>query len=174
MTLVYLWLALAAPPDPSLLALREGPIDFRCDHGQAYSKPRRWLCRQNVVVRRADLLLCCEEFEGYQGDDGKWQRFVCSKNVRARRAAEMMWADRATFVVETSDLILTGKPLLQRGKTILRGERIVVDTKYEQARIEQPRGHFEPASFDTTSVNQAAFQGALPARCPIPNRGAAP
>lgn len=168
-----LLLLLLAPVAPGELqavkdSAQTGPIDFVCEHMQLLSNPNRAICRERVVVRRGELLLCCEHFEGYMNDKGGWERLVCSNKVRAQRHGELMWADRATFVLAINDLILTGRPRLQRGRSVLAGERIVIDTEREQAQIEQPRGRLEPASEEVPDPAELPLTGALPRECPVP------
>ena len=163
---LVLALTMGGPTD-ELSELRDGPIDFRCDYGQAYEKPSRFVCRNRVVVRRGDLIVCCQRFEGFRSNAGEWLRYVCEGDVRAQRGLERMWADRATFVTATSDLILEGKPSLQRGHNIMHGERIVIDTKYDQARVEKPRGRLDQIRA-VEQVDSALFTGKLPGSCPLP------
>ncbi len=147
---------------------QSGPIDFTCEAMQLFSNPNRAICNREVVVRRGELFLCCERFEGYMDEQGGWERLICYQRVRAQRRGEMMWADRATFILATNDLILTGHPKLQRGKSVLSGERIVVDTERDQAHIEQPRGRLEPATREPVDAAQLPLTGELPRKCPIP------
>ncbi len=170
---LVLWLitvtaALAAPGDRhGDLNKDEGPIEFRCDAGQGFTNPNRWICRDNVIVRRGSLLLCCTVFEGYTGADGGWNRFTCTGDVRARRGDETMWAQKATFILEDNDLILTGNPTLMRGRSLLEGERIVVDTKYDRAHILNPRGRLHPASAQMKTPKPSPVTGPLPKKCPV-------
>src|SRR4051812_21134041 len=55
--------------------LAEGVLDFRCDSMLIYTKPNRNVCRGHVVLRRGDLLACCESFEGMADDKWAWQSF---------------------------------------------------------------------------------------------------
>lgn len=156
-----MWLVvaiLAAAPKPV-------PVDFRCDRMRMTATPRSVTCEQNVVVRRGDWLLCCEIFEGTQDKTGAWRRLTCSQNVRAQRNAERMWSGRAVYVFETSDLILTGDPLLQRPTSLLSGERIILDTSRDQAHIERPRGKLQ----DHDVAIEPLAPG-LPEQCPIGQR----
>lgn len=174
MAIVLLIVALlGGPGSPSeLQAVKESakrdPVDFVCESMQLFSKPNRAVCNVDVVVRQGDLLLCCEQFEGYMNERGGWERLVCSQKVRAQRRGELMWADRATFILATNDLILIGHPALQRGKSILNGERIVIDTKLERAHIEQPHGRLAPATDTTAEPAALPLTGELPRKCPIP------
>jgi lipopolysaccharide export system protein LptA len=167
--MLLLAVALAAAPAPAKPeGLGHGPIDFRCDAMQVFTKPNRVVCTNNVVVRRADLLVCCRQWEGYADGNGGWERFVCADDVRAQRPGELAWASKATFIMSTSDLVLTGRPLLRRGKSLLEGEMIVIDTKHDHARVEKPRGRMEPADQTPPPVEAPLPTGPLPATCPVP------
>jgi len=147
--------------------LGKGPIDFRCDAMKAFSDPDRVECYDNVVVRRGGLLLCCEKFEGFANAAGDWEKLICEQNVRAQNKDELMWSQRATFLVAQSDLILTGKPQLHRGKSILNGTRIVVDTEKRIARVEEPNGRVS-SKLANPARPPKAMSGALPSTCPLP------
>lgn len=164
----YLFGSLILGPLPGVAEKGDGPIDFACDAMQVFTKPNRVLCNRNVIVRRGDMLLCCEEFEGHLDPDGGWERLVCLRKVRAQRGGEIMWANKATFIRSLSDLILTGDPRIRRAKSILRGERIVIDTKYDRALIEKPRGRMVSAGANPVPIVAFALEGELPKSCPIP------
>jgi lipopolysaccharide transport protein LptA len=147
---------------------QEAPLEYRGDTMQVLTQPNRVVLRGNVVVRRGPLMLCCETFEGLADEKWGWQRFVCTEEVVAQRGDETMWASRAEFMLETSDLILTGQPLLERGKSYLEGTRIVVDTERDRARVEKPRGRIHSAR-EPISVREPPTPGKeLPATCPLP------
>ena len=158
----------SAPPSPLDPLREEAPVEFVCDAMQLFSKPNRAVCTHNVVVRRGDILLCCDRFEGLLDERGVWQRLTCSDRVRAQRGDELMWADRAVFEVASARMTLTGDPRVHRGRSVLRGERIVVDTRNDRARIEQPRGRVEPAANAPAPIPPPALEGELPRRCPVP------
>ncbi|MEE8408054.1 MAG: LptA/OstA family protein [Myxococcota bacterium] len=153
-------------------SLGDGPLDFRCNSMQIKTKPNRTVCRDDVVVRRGNLLVCCNVFEGYATNDWGWERFVCIDEVRAQRGDETMWADKAAFDVETSALVLTGRPRLHRGKSILEGKRIVIDVENDRARIEQPRGRLESIKSNVlhgvSHSQELPLEGKLPDTCPLP------
>jgi lipopolysaccharide export system protein LptA len=169
MLLVALLLISAPPPAPGAQDA-QGPIDFRCDGMQVFSKPNRVHCTGNVVVRRRDVLLCCEIFDGVADESWQWQKFTCTNDVRAQRPDELMESDEAVFVLGTSDLVLTGRPRLQRAQSLLAGERIVVDVKTNEAQIEKPRGRIEQAdsSIDKKPLAAQVDEKQLPAVCPVP------
>lgn len=161
-------LVFSAPNEP-VKPLEQGPVEFVCDSLQLFNKPRRVVCTKNVVARRGDLTLCCDHFEGIMNDKNEWERLICSHHVRAQRGDEIMWSDKAIFIMATSDLILTGRPRVRRGQSVLAGERIVIDTKNDRAHIEQPRGRVEPVTEGAAPIRPLPLTGELPRRCPVPS-----
>jgi lipopolysaccharide export system protein LptA len=146
------------------------PIDFRCDSLSILTAPNRNLCVKNVVIRRGDLVLCCDIFEGFADASWTWERFICRDSVRAQRGAETIWADKAEFFASKNDLVLTGHPVLQRGDTQLAGSRVTLDLTEDHARIWQPRGRLQPDRSVSTGREPLPLplRGPLPGRCPIP------
>lgn len=146
----------------------EGPLDFRCDRMNLESKPNKGFCTGNIVARRDTLLVCCDRFEASANDKWDWQQFVCVDRVRALRGDELMWSERAHFNLDTGALTLTGNPRLRRGPNLLRGDRIVIDTRTDRAQVIRPRGILDP---DAEIPEAAALpSGELPAKCPLPAR----
>jgi len=115
------------------------------------------------VIKRGELWVCCAKLEGLLDDEGVWQRLICTGDVRAWRLDELMWADVATYERTTNLLTLTGRPLLQRGRSVLAGERIVVDTKVERAQVEKPRGRLEQVKATPPAGTAAPAAPAAPA-----------
>lgn len=167
-TQILLAASLAAPPVGERLG--DGPLDFRCDRGDTTpdSSGRRFRCHGNVVVRRGNLMVCCNVFEGFLAEGSGWERFTCTEDVRAQRGDETMWSGKAEFIVESSDLILTGLPRLHRGKSILRGERVVIDVKNDKARVVKPHGRLESIKADVLHSIELPISGPLPKTCPLP------
>ena len=168
LTALLLGPLLAAPPAEEKL-LGDGPLEFTCKRMRIESEPTyRVICLEDVVVLRGDLLVCCDRFEGFADDQQAWQRFTCTEGVRAQRGDENMWSERADFDVESSELTLTGKPRLHRGKSILEGSRIVVDVRNDRARVENPRGRLESIKSEVLHSKELPLDGVLPDRCPLP------
>lgn len=137
----------------------QGPLDFRCDKMQVQSKTHRSLCEGNVVFRRGTVFVCCKHFEGFSNDKWELERGVCTDDVRAQRGEELMWSEKADYTAETGELVLTGRPVLRRGPSVIEGERVVARVNEEQARVDKPRGHLVPEE-------QPPAAGAKPGEAP--------
>jgi len=170
MSMLLAALFIAAPATKPAAPDQQGPIDYRCDGMQIFSKPNRVVCTGNVVMRRRDVLLCCERFEGVADDKWQWDKFTCTTDVRGQRPDELMESDDAVFVLGTNNLVLTGRPRLQRGTSLLAGEKIIVDVQTNEAHIEKPRGRIEQADskIDKTPLAPQVDEKQLPATCPVP------
>lgn len=160
----------ASKPGSTLPKMGSGPLDFRCDGMRVTSKPNRVTCEGNVIVRRADLLVCCELFEGVADEKWSWLSFVCKRDVRGARVDELMWSQQADFDLTTGVLVLTGKPRLQRGASLVDGERVVIETETERARIDKPQGRITPSELEAPQgpASLVPLGAELPAICPVP------
>ena len=152
---------------------RSGPIKFRCDSMQILSNPNRSICHTNVLVRRGDLLLCCDRFEGYADSQWGWTKFTCAGNIRAQRLNELIWSKQAHFNLKTSSLVLRGLPLIKRNTSYLTGTRITLNVDSNHAQISKPRGVITPSSLP--SIAPQAHKNDtrvadLPEICPLPTR----
>ncbi len=151
----------------------QGPLDFRCDGMQVHSKPNRTVCSGNVVVRRSDVVLCCQEFEGIADEHWQWQRLLCKGDVRAQRGEETMWAEQAEFMPGSGDLVLTGHPSVKRGASLILGDEVAVNINEDRARIKRPRGRIAKEEQSGKPLPTAGGKGdpqPLPASCPVPAR----
>ena len=162
-------LATTSQSPAKLSELRQGPIEFRCDTMKVLSNPNKSICHRNVVVRRGDLLLCCKNFTGYADKDWAWTHFSCSGDVRAQRSGETAWSDNATFDLASSNLVLTGSPLLKRGKSYLQGTKITLNVTSDRAQVQKPRG-IMVSNPEPTPASKQGTAGELPSQCPLPSR----
>ena len=162
-------LATTSQSPAKLSELRHGPIEFRCDTMKVLSNPNRSICNKNVVVRRGDLLVCCKQFTGYADKDWGWTHFSCSGDTRAQRAGEIAWSDKATFDLASSNLVLTGTPLLKRGKSYLQGTKITLNVTSDRAQVQKPRG-IMVSTPEPAPANEPTTESELPSQCPLPPR----
>lgn len=150
----------------------QGPLQFRCDKMQIFTKPNRTLCVGNVVFRRGPVLACCRTFEGTADENWDLQKATCTEDVRAQRGDETIWSERAEYTPASGDLLFTGRPVVQRGASIIEGERIVANVNEERARVEKPRGQLvsEPPAAVVVPLVTETPTTPLPVTCPLPAR----
>ena len=171
---IYISIALFITP-LSLLAtpkeIKPSPVEFRCDNMQVDTKKHITLCYKNVVLRRGDVLLCCNTLEAHSDANWNWQTFNCQEQVRAKRNNELMWSNNARFHHQKNKIYLTGKPFLKRGASLLSGKKIIIDLSTEAAKIIKPRGTINSENAKQTNANEIAIPvDTLPNLCPIPSR----
>lgn len=156
-----------APPTSSTI-----PVDFRCDSLRLDQKTHRHRCMGHVIIRRDTTLVCCETFEAIADATGTWQKILCRGDVRVLRAQEALWADQAEFTPQTGNMLLTGRPLLQRQKSLIAAEKVNLSTQEKRAHIIRPRGSVY--NFDTEILPEAQIHTwlttPLGAKCPLPSR----
>lgn len=148
----------------------QGPLDFQCDNMQVRTKPNGAVCTGNVIVRRSDMLVCCKQLVGVANDKWEWQSLICQDDVRAQRGEELMWSDKAEFLPETQDLVLTGRPIVVRGESVLEGEKVLVNIKEDSARVIKPRGRIGTQEISGKAPPLVGGSGdavALPKVCPV-------
>lgn len=154
---------------PVQAARLQGPIDFRCDRLEVLSKPEhRQICRGHVVVRRDELILCCNALTGASDIDWAVQRISCVGDVRLQRGAQIAWADYGQYDLATGEVVLTGHPVLERAGSRMAAEQLTVRLDEQFARVLRPRGQMTQAL--PAAAPPAAptwLQGPLPALCPI-------
>ena len=145
------------------------PISFRCDSMEVTQNPARSKCQGNAIAKQQDILICCKAFVTKADQDWQWKSLHCVGDVRAQRGTELAWAHEATFQVEDGRLTLEGKPVLQRGKSLMQGTQIIIEKELNKARIIKPRGIMHHSAQPQTNSSAEAI-GALPNVCPLPPR----
>ena len=149
-----------------LSSTETGPLDFRCDTLRVDSKAGQSLCTGNVVVIRGSVLMCCDQFEAHADQDWQWKSFSCRGNVKAQRFSERVWATEATFNLNDSVITLRGRPVLQRGRSLMTGTKVSIDLKSDNARITSPRGR---VSKDAQTASPYPPVVKLVDKCPLPD-----
>lgn len=149
----------------------QGPLQFRCDNMQIFTKPNSTLCVGNVVFRRGPLLGCCNIFEGLADENWNLKQATCKQNVRAKHNDELIWSEHSVYDPVSGDLTFTGSPIVRRGQSVISGKRIIANVNEERARVEKPQGVLINEPQDNTSpTTQTIFleKTPLPAKCPLP------
>jgi len=169
----------------------EDVVEFRCDSMEISRPPttssnarqsNQTTCIGNVVVRRAELTLCCQRLVADADSKWQWKRFKCLGDARATSASERFWAKGMRYDMLTEELVLTGKPLVNQGGSYIRGSEIKVTVGGESAQIKDPVGVLEATALSSgdSSASSTRTQnrktpvslttGPLPDTCPLPGR----
>ena len=143
-------------------------IDFRCDAGRVETDPNRSHCTGRVIVRRPDVLLCCDTMVGDADKDWQWKSMTCSGNVRVQHGSEWVWAKKAVFNPTSSAITLTGDPVVQRGRSVIAGDVVTVLIERDQAMVERPIGRVQNAQTEVRPLPEFTRISPLPEKCPLP------
>lgn len=153
---------------PSSTHAGESAIDFRCDGLEVRSKPEhRQICRGHVILRREDLILCCNTLCGESDADWTLEHIICTGDVRVSRAQQTVWAEHGRYDVLRGEIVLRGTPLLDRAGSQVRGEQVTINLNEQQARVVRPRGQIAEDAAPQAPQTPSARPRALPALCPI-------
>ena len=95
----------------------------------------------HVLVAQGPLKLSAgslrvEYAAGSSGGRGRIARMEASGGVTLASATEAAEADTATYTVASGEIVMTGNVLLTQGATALTGDRVVVDARTGNARVE--------------------------------------
>jgi lipopolysaccharide transport protein LptA len=132
-----LW-AVAAPPSAAGRLARVGrPVELTAAGGLSLDLSRGvGLARGDVVVRRDDVTVCCDEAEARYASN-RLERVTCRGRVEIVRAdGTRARADVAVFVASEDRLTLSGQAEVLARDARLEGERIVYDLGTDRLEVE--------------------------------------
>lgn len=138
-----IWLAalawgLVASPEPEG-RLARAPIEMSSDGGIRIDLRRRTgTAEGHVVIRRRDLVVCCDRAVARYGSD-RISEVTCRGNVVIHRADGMrIMAAQARFVADRERLVLTGGVRVWREEGYLSGQRIEFDLARDRLDVRGP------------------------------------
>ncbi len=130
-----LW-ALAVPPGPRVPRAAR-PVELTAAGGLSLDLSRGvGVARRDVVVRRDDVTVCCDEAEARYAAN-RLERVTCRGRVEIVRAdGTRARADVAVFVASEDRITLSGKAEVFARDARLEGERIVYDIGADRLEVE--------------------------------------
>ncbi|MBI2376004.1 MAG: hypothetical protein HYV07_18570 [Deltaproteobacteria bacterium] len=141
--LIRLWLALslfaleANAQDPAARLARDSePVEMSAEGRLRVDlKNHRGTAEKNVVIRRRDVIVCCDRAEAtYDGD--RIQRVECrGRVVIARPDGTRARADVAVFEASEDKLTLKGKARVRAPSADLEGDTITYDVREDQLEV---------------------------------------
>jgi lipopolysaccharide transport protein LptA len=142
---VRVWLALLAVAVPAA----DHPVEMSARGGlEVDLKAHRGKAKGEVVIRRGDVTVCCDEAEAeFEGD--RIQRVECKgRVVIVRGDGTRARADLAVFDARADRVTLSGAAKLSSKEAALESESIVYDLKTDQlsAAGKQSRFRLDPSS----------------------------
>ena len=143
------------------------PIDFRCDAMKVQKNPHIIECVGHVIAVREGMMLCCNKFTIYTDRQWKWEKATCEGDVRSRKADRLIWSEWAQYQPSDGVLVLEKDPLLQRGQSLIRGNRVYFYMKTDETNVEQPSGNVATVSAENMTWSPPAKLGS---QCPLSRR----
>lgn len=157
-----LWLLswLATQPAGGARVTHDRPVEMQSSGGLEVDLKRNvGVARGDVVIRRDDVTVCCDEAEAhYRGD--RIERVECRGRVVVVRAdGTKAVADVAVFDAGKEQVSLSGRARVRSESADVEGQLIVYDIRRDQLSVKgkASRFRFQPAASDAL---------ALPRSCP--------
>ncbi len=144
-----LWLLslLAVPPPGAGKLASERPVEMRSSGGLEVDLKRNvGVARGDVVIRRDDVIVCCDEAEArYRGKE--IERVECRGRVVVVRAdGTKAVADVAVFDAAKESVSLSGRARVRSESADVEGQLIVYDIRSDQLSVKgkDSRFRFQP------------------------------
>lgn len=144
--LLPLLLLCAAPFDPAAVKADKGPVQMSAQGGiQVDLKRRVGVAKGDVIIRRSDVTVCCDEAEAeYEAD--RIRKVTCRGNVVIRRPdGTVAVANEAIFQADANAVTLSGDAKVFTKDARLAGPRIVYDINKDALSVAGGTSRF---SFD--------------------------
>ena len=112
------------------------PVEMTADEGLVVDLAKgTGLARGNVVLRRGDLVVCCDRAEARYGKAGI-DRIACRGRVIVRHGEQtLISAQTIEFQVASNRLLLRGQVDVWRKEGRLRGNKMVFDIDSERLEV---------------------------------------
>ncbi|MBK8012756.1 MAG: hypothetical protein IPK13_15500 [Deltaproteobacteria bacterium] len=141
---MVLGLLASVPAQKNKPSARDRPVEMTARGGLTVDLKRNLgLAKGDVVIRRDDVLVCCDEAEAkYAGD--KVERITCrGRVVILRPDGTSASADVAIFEAVRDKLELKGRARVQGRGTDLSGDQIIYDVARDQLEVVGSRSRFK-------------------------------
>lgn len=133
------------------------PVNYSAESGSGSRKDGSMELIKNVIITQAQTTMWADKAELFSFPGTTKPRRVLAKGrVKLRKkpnaqGVEMRaTADEIEYFADTQKAILRGRPVIQKGKEILRGEQIEVDLVTEAIKVKNPSGIVDPKAENTS------------------------
>ena len=134
----------SAPPGaPTAVRASGRPVEMTAQGGlEVDLKKHIGIARKDVMIRRDDVLVCCDEAEArYRGD--RIERVECrGRVVIVRPDGTRARADFAVFDAQADRITLTGSARVQAPEADLAGETIIYDIAGDRLDVRGKKSSF--------------------------------
>jgi lipopolysaccharide transport protein LptA len=113
------------------------------------AEKRIFMYRTNVVAKQGDMMLTCDELEGYYSENNQIEKIIAKKRVTVVKGPAMKAsAQRAVYDTATGIITMTENPKLEQNGSILEADVVKVFVKENRSTAE--------GDVSVTVVNQGA------------------
>lgn len=134
------------------------PVNYSAESGSGSRKDGSMELIKNVVITQAQTTMWSDKAEIFSFPGTTKPRRVLAKGrvklhkkPNAQGVEMRATADEIEYFADTQKAILRGRPVIQKGKEILRGEQIEVDMQTEAIKVKNPSGVVDPKAESTTN-----------------------
>lgn len=140
--MLLLLLVLLAPPQPkpAPAAAPRAVLDVQADRLEYDQKTGRVRFEGNVRATQGDLRLRCARLTARYGNDGALGDLQATGGVRVVQGELSAQARKVAYFKKDQRLVMTGDPVVTRGKDELRGATITYWPEQQRLVVEQARG----------------------------------
>jgi lipopolysaccharide export system protein LptA len=131
-----------------------GQVDIEASEMEIIETDKRAIFRGNVVAKRPNDTIACEEMVVTYADDqsgaaegaARVQKIDCKTAVSIKTETQSITGEIAQFFLLRDELIVTGNVKVVQGKTVIRGPKLTVDLKSKRTKMTGGRvkGTFVP------------------------------
>ena len=119
-------------------------IEIGADKLEVTQTKRRAVFSGNVKIKRGTMTLTCSSLEATYDEKGALNTLKASGAVQVTGRNIKATAGAAQYNQSEGTLALTNKPTLQRGRSLMRGEKIMIWIDQERVVIDKAQGTLDP------------------------------
>jgi lipopolysaccharide transport protein LptA len=141
------------------------PVEIESSNGFSMDmKNHTGFAKGDVVIRRDDVLVCCDEADAKFASSGSAiERVICrGRVVILKPDGTRATAHLAIFVASEDMVTLTGDAHVRREDTDLTGEQIIYDIGHDHLEVGGSRSRFQRFKPGTPAPNEAASRPCPP------------
>ncbi len=120
----------------SCLYAAQFPIIIHSDMLEIDDELKLIVFKGNVIATKGDLKISCNRMKVYYAKEGSVKKIVAIGDVKIYRGEGMAMANKAEYYQKEEKIILTGKPVVKKGKDFVEGERIIIYLKQNRSIVE--------------------------------------
>ena len=121
------------------------PVQIEADQLEVLDGEARAVFKGNVKVRQGSSIITTSRLDvkylkGSAGGQNDIERLIMTGGLIATSKDNTVTAEKATYEVQTENIVLTGKVVVSQGDSVATGCKLVANLKTNQARLEACKG----------------------------------